>query len=346
MKNHKIKITKKTVFKKSLFKKSNYAKYRIPGIIVTKNDTLLAYYEARKTTSDWAKIDIVLMRSTDAGKTFSPEVCLVNGVEKDQTVNNPVMIVGNDNTIHFLYCVEYAVSERGGGVFYQKSVDDGLTFSAPTDISNSILPAECNVFGLGPGHGICTKDGVLIVAVWFVKKSFNQSPSSHHPGTVATLFSLDNGSSWQVGEELPHCFKDANESALAELDTGEIMLNARVKGEGYRGVATSKTGYSGWSELKLDKSLIDPTCFGSIASVFDANGKSEILFINCESKRRRNNLTIKTSFVNGKSWSKLVTIRKGHAGYADIASDSKGNIFAAYEVNGGYGEAVAKIRRV
>ncbi len=341
-----VKVTTKLVFKKKILGKNRYEKLRIPGIIVTKKDTLLAYYEARKTNSDWAKIDIVLLRSTDGGRSFSKPVCLAGGVEKNQTVNNPVMIAGNDNTIHFLYCVEYAVSERGGGVFYQKSTDDGLTFSEPEDIGSSFLPLNANVIGLGPGHGICTKDGVLLIALWFVKKSAGEQPASHHPGSIATLYSLDNGVTWQTGEELPHSCKDANESALAELDTGEIILNARVKDAGCRGVSTSKSGYSGWSELKLDKSLIDPTCFGSIACFFDDKGKSEILFINCESISHRNNLTLKTSFDNGKSWSKLLTLRKGHAGYADLAVDSKGNIFVAYEINGGYGEAIAKIIRL
>src|SRR5262245_8700376 len=48
-----------------------YKLYRIPGIVVTKAGTVLAYCEARKTASDWATIDILLKRSTDGGKTWS-----------------------------------------------------------------------------------------------------------------------------------------------------------------------------------------------------------------------------------------------------------------------------------
>src|SRR6185295_1445606 len=53
--------------------KDGYALYRIPGIVTTKAGTLLAYCEARKTArGDWGSIDIMLRRSTDAGKTWTP----------------------------------------------------------------------------------------------------------------------------------------------------------------------------------------------------------------------------------------------------------------------------------
>src|SRR5690349_17875442 len=50
-----------------------YAIYRIPGLVVTAKGTVLAYCEARRVgTTDWDTIDIMLRRSTDGGKTWSP----------------------------------------------------------------------------------------------------------------------------------------------------------------------------------------------------------------------------------------------------------------------------------
>ena len=48
-----------------------YARYRIPGIVVTAKRTVLASCEARKSASgDWGTIDILLRRSTDGGRTW------------------------------------------------------------------------------------------------------------------------------------------------------------------------------------------------------------------------------------------------------------------------------------
>ena len=47
-----------------------YFAYRIPALITSKQGTLLAFCEGRKTTlSDDGNNDLVLRRSTDSGKT-------------------------------------------------------------------------------------------------------------------------------------------------------------------------------------------------------------------------------------------------------------------------------------
>jgi sialidase-1 len=52
---------------------AGFVSYRIPGIVVTANGTVLAYCEARKFTSaDRGELEIHLRRSTDAGRTWSP----------------------------------------------------------------------------------------------------------------------------------------------------------------------------------------------------------------------------------------------------------------------------------
>src|SRR4051812_17246360 len=126
-----------------------YAHYRIPGIVVTARGSLLAYCEARKDIrGDWGTIDVLLRRSSDGGKTWDAPRKIVTppkGVGKNPvalrqkladpdevTVNNPVAIVDRrGGAIHFLYCVEYA------RCYHMRSDDDGLTFSAPVDITPS-----------------------------------------------------------------------------------------------------------------------------------------------------------------------------------------------------------------
>src|SRR4051812_1513727 len=79
-----------------------YATYRIPGVVVTKQGTILAYCEARKSAkSDWGAIDVMMRRSTDGSATFEAPREMVeappidpdpSGKQVGITINNPVAI--------------------------------------------------------------------------------------------------------------------------------------------------------------------------------------------------------------------------------------------------------------
>ena len=99
----------------------NYAMCRIPGLVKTDGGALVAYYECRKTNSDWADIDIKIIRSTDEGNTWQT-TALFEG--NGNTLNNPVMFVKGDE-LHFLFLKNYKE------LFYCFSSDDGKTFSSP-----------------------------------------------------------------------------------------------------------------------------------------------------------------------------------------------------------------------
>ena len=53
--------------------RDGYHTYRIPAIVVTKQGTVLAFCEGRKTSrSDHGDVDLILRRSADGGRTWSP----------------------------------------------------------------------------------------------------------------------------------------------------------------------------------------------------------------------------------------------------------------------------------
>lgn len=320
-----------------------YSNHRIPGMIVTDRGTLLLYCEARQTSSDWALMDILLQRSEDRGETFSSPIALACGTEEHPTVNNPVMMQDKNRRIHFLFCEDYGVG--GGRVLQRYSDDDGLTWSEARDISYATLQSFRNAFALGPGHGICTDDGVLIVPVWMVPKYYNSPQKWHKPSVISTLYSTDNGESWQCGDILDTTplTISPNETVAALLEDGSVYMNIRVSLSGYRAHAYSENGYSGWYDYEPDTSLCDPGCFGSVVSFKTQKNEHKLIFANCNSKTQRKNVTLKASADGGRTWSFERTIDADRGGYVELSCDERGeNIYLAYEDN--YGESCYLVR--
>lgn len=79
------------------------------------------------------------------------------------TDNNPVLIAGRDGTVHVVFCPEYT------RCFYQRSDDDGTSWSKPVEIAKTFESLRnsyaWNVPATGPNHSIQLKNGRLPVRV-------------------------------------------------------------------------------------------------------------------------------------------------------------------------------------
>src|SRR2546428_2944993 len=190
--------------------KGGYKIYHIPGIVVTAKGTVLAWCEARQKGGDWDQIEILLRRSTDDGKTWSApkmisnvpgpktknpfSLAVKNVNPADVTYNNPVLIADRDGTVHMLFCLEYM------RCFYQRSSDDGVSWSTPVEITSAFekfRPAyDWKVLATGPDHGIQLKNGRLSVPVWL---STGTGGNAHRPSVTATIYSDDRGKTWHAG---------------------------------------------------------------------------------------------------------------------------------------------------
>lgn len=332
------------------------ALYRIPGIVVTTKGTALAYCEARrKSGSDWGEIEVHLRRSEDGGKTWSPPIRIAHQGSRiegnphkqdaegtrEQTVNNPVAIVDRDGSVHFLYCINYA------RCFYMRSKDDGRTFSEPVEITSAFeaFRPRCpwKVLATGPGHGIQLKGGRLVVPIWL---AYGEHPGAHAPSMAGTIYSDDHGATWQAGDiAMPNegSVKDPNESTVAELSDGRVMLNSRsVSTANRRLVSISPDGGTGWSTPTFDDSLWEPICMGSLISWPSRPGT--LLFSNPHSlelgpdgkplpggRGKRRNLTIKLSRDDGSTWPISQTLEEGGSAYSDLALLPDGIILCFYE---------------
>lgn len=348
--------------------KNDYALYRIPGTVACGKNTVLAYCEARKTNSDWADIAVLLRRSTDGGQTWDEPRKIAHlgdrvprstvpaantrSLAMNQTVNNPSAIAtpGSD-VVHFLYCVEY------GRCFYQRSDDGGKTFAAPVDITSAFdglrKVYDVKVVATGPGHGVKLRTGRLVMSVWV---SPGTGRNGHHPSVAATIYSDDDGKTWKSGDvavpatdEMP----DPNETTIAELSDGRVMLNVRTEAKaGRRVVVTSGDGATGWSKPRFDAALLEPICMGSLTALppSKAGDPRLLAFVNPHNIRRspdgseaggksgeRRNLSVKLSDDDGKTWSADRVLESGLSGYSDVVALPDGSIGCFYEraVDGG-----------
>lgn len=340
-----------------------YALYHIPGVVVTAKGTVLTWCEARKRAagvSDWDDIRILLRRSTDDGKTWSTPKSIAN-VEgqkaknplalkmknvdpNDVTYNNPVLIADKDGTVHMLFCLEY---ER---VFYQRSDNDGLTFSQPTEITNAFADFkkdyDWKVLATGPNHSIQLKTGRLVVPVWL---STGEGGNAHRPSVTATVYSDDQGKTWKAGDIAVPCTDDwinPNETVAIELNDGRVMLNVRSESKAHRRlIVTSPNGATGWSTPRFDEALLEPICMGGIVR-YNHEGKSLILFSNPHNldkakgkaepgkNRDRKNVSVKISRDEAHTWPVNKLIEDGPSMYSDIAVTPKGTILCFYGRSG------------
>lgn len=292
---------------------ADYTDFRIPGIVVTEKGTLIRYCECRRSSSDWADIDIKINRSADMGKTWDTVLLIKSG---GNTLNNPVMFVDGEQLV-FLYCKNYKE------IWKCVSTNDGKSFGEieRVNFENSI-DFFYNVVAVGPGHGIVHK-GRLIVPVWFAYNRENEK--SHRPSFISTFYSDDRGESWRVGEIIfPNELINPSECALAVTSENEFLISIRHEGgTRTRGLAKSKDGISSWKELGFEETLPDPICMGSMTH---QNGR--IYHTNCDSAHERKHLTVKVSDDCFKSYKSIYVSDVG--GYSDIAI-REDKLFVLYE---------------
>lgn len=335
-----------------------YHTCRIPGLLVTRDNTVLATAEARPGTGgDYDFNDVLLRRSTDGGLTFSHPTRIVDHRSYgDGPVSNFTMISDQrDGAVHALFCHDYA------RVFAMSSRDSGRTFSDPVDITAVLEPLRSvypwRVVATGPGHGLQLRQGRMVVPVWLADSggaAIGSRHRVHHPSAVSLIYSEDHGRTWSAGpvicrkgDRVEGCeVDDPSETVAVELSDGSVMFNMRNEtGVHRRLVAVSPDGVRDWRVVGFDRSLLEPICMASILR-YDwpsdrAGGTGRILFANPDSLdhtmtpekrfRDRKRLTLKVSPDDGRTWPVSRVIENGPSGYSDLGRLADGTVLCLYE---------------
>jgi len=340
-----------------------YKTFRIPAIIGLKDGTLLAFCEGRVNgAADFGDIKIVLKRSTDHGKTWSP---LQTIVDNDRLqAGNPAPVIDLTDPAYprgriFLFYNTGNNSEsqvrKGKGlreVWYKTSTDAGVTWSPAVNITGQVhhpMQTETNPayndrldwrsYANTPGHAIQLQNEKYRGRIYIIANhSAGDAQNKFTDYDVHGYYSDDHGSTFHLSHNLD--IPGSNESMAVELSDGRLMINTRNQtgNPGLRIVAISSNGGEKWDKVYYDSLLHDPVCQGSILNIHLKKNRSALAFCNDDETKKRNNLTLRISNTDGADWPVKFIVDKSaddykgdFTAYSDLVQISKNKIGVLYE---------------
>jgi sialidase-1 len=286
------------------------------GLLVTGKGTVLAVAEARiKESADDGAHHIVLKRSMDGGQSFSTSQVIVRS-NSGESWANPTLVQDSRSKLVFLF---YALNHHNDStdIFLRTSKDDGLSWSAPQQLSHLFSnDTYGRTFHLpGPGHGIQLKNGRLLIPVWH-RRSIAFKAQDRRYG-VSCIYSDDHGSTWKAGAGTP--VGELNESQLVALRGEEVLLIGRTisgKHGSYQAKLRSPDGGLSWdTALVYDARLKGPACDIGITGFANHPGW---VAISQPAGPKRQHLYVRLSRDGGLNWTERL-LQPGGATYSDLA---------------------------
>jgi len=310
--------------------------YRIPALAVTRQGTLLAFAEARHDgPGDAGDIDLVVRRSTDAGRTWSASTTVWD--DDGNTCGNPAPVVDAETGRvvlpmtwnHGRDLKRDIIAGRSGEprrAYVTTSDDDGLSWTPARELPTLRRP-HWGWYATGPGNAIQIGRGEYKGRI-VVPANRSDRTGEGHFYRAHVICSDDAGESWFLGGVAGPA---TNESAVAELGDGSLLLNMRsYAGRNRRALSTSRDGGATWSAPELHDALVEPVCQGSMIRS-DAGPTSHLLFSNPDSETARERLTVRSSDDDGRTWRRAKVVYAGSAAYSSMAVLEDGSIGILFE---------------
>lgn len=323
-----------------------YHSFRIPSLIRTTDDTLIAFVEGRADSNeDFGNINLLYKRSTDNGATWS---ALSEVVGSGLGVwGNPTAVVDRSNNKIWLF-MNYQPATSGTvdswddrQVWVSSSTNDGVSWSAPVNMSATLKPrtlasgASWNWDAVGPGVGIQTtyrNAGRLVI------------PAQHR-----NIYSDDHGATWKVAVLRTTggaAMEQTGESTILELADGTLYRNDRPSTPSWdtakRRWVTRGSIESGFAAFGPAGCLLDPKNEGSVMR-YNADAPARLAFMNSASTETRTKMRIRMSEDEGDTWGysrplsdapmpgESSTYKEG--GYSSIVKTADYHVGALVEVN-------------
>ena len=312
-----------------------YHTYRIPSVVRAPDGALLAFCEGRKGgRGDTGDIDLVMKRSTDGGATWGPQRVLWD--DGPNVCGNPCPVLDRDTGILHLFLThnlgrdhesEIIAGTSSGTrtVWVMTSADGGLEWSAPREVTASTKRRDWTWYATGPGVGIQLEVGPhagrLVIPCDHIEADTRRYYSH-------VLLSDDHGATWRIGGRSRR--DQLNECQVAELDSGELVLNMRNYNRQKRARAVTRSGDGGESfgEVRWDEALPEPICQAGLVTVRAPRpgGGLErwVAFSNPASPDRRERMLVRVSRDGAATWSTAALLHGQAAAYSCLVDLTEG----------------------
>lgn len=324
----------------------DYHSFRIPSLIRTERDTLIAFVEGRADSNrDYGNINLLYKRSTDDGDTWGP---IREVVGRGQGVwGNPTAVVDGSNGKIWLFMNHQPEGHHpvdswdDRQTWVSTSTDDGVTFSEPVNMSDTLKPrtlpdgSPWTWDAVGPGVGIQT---------WYADRGRLVVPAQHRH-----IYSDDHGATWRTAMLRTTdgaAMTGTGESTVLELEDGRLYRNDRattgVWEQDKRRFVARGTPEDGFTPFDPADCLLDPKNEASTMR-YNRDEPARIAFVNSASTVTRHKMRIRLSEDEGRTWSYSRPFsdaplpgengRYSEGGYSSIAKTADYHVGALVEVN-------------
>lgn len=312
----------------AVFNPGDYASryYRIPAVATAKDGSIVTVCDRRWGSSGDLpnNIDVVVRRSTDNGQTWSEPVTIAgtNELGGDYGHGDPAIVL--DRTTGKL--IVFVTSKRG--FFYGTptdpcltkiitSSDNGITWTAPKDVTSSIYGSNCtdavrcNWYGIFPtsGAALQTRDGSLYSAI-VVRTTASGGVSNY------VMKSDDHGATWYATNGC--AATGADEAKLIERNNGDLLISVRHGGG--RIMNTSSDKGVTWGTQYTNNQVWGPACNGDMinyTSTLDGFDKNRLLH-SIPWSSTRENVSVLISYDEGKTWTHRKSICPRSSAYSAL----------------------------
>ncbi|MFN8353269.1 MAG: sialidase family protein [Spirosomataceae bacterium] len=333
-----------------------YKCYRIPAIVKSPNGDLLAFAEARRNNcGDFGDVEIVMKRSADNGTTWS-NLQIVADYGDNQAGNAaPVFDLTDKNFPKGRLFLFYNTGIAPEGdvrkgvaireVWYKTSTDNGQTWSEAINITTQVnrpnkpevnaaytFKEDWRSYANTPGHALQIQKGRYKGRLFVAANHSAGAPQANFKDYVAHAFYTDDhGKTFKLSPNLS--YEGSNEAIAAETSDGSLLFNCRNQsGDAkYRIQAFTKNAGETWDKVEVCQEVPDPVCQGSMIDFQPKTGESVLILSNLNSQTKREKLTVRVSYNDGKNWSTGKEIYSGSAAYSDLVVQANGQIGLLYE---------------